>query len=262
MRATSREVPKKGPLNDCTPDFLPEGRKMIQSELAGDCKRGNPHPEGRMLIMRSRKIEDYKKNLKLTSEQREILVGVLLGDAHLETQNRGRTYRVKFEQSEKHKEYLWHLYEVFKNWVLSPPQKKVVKIENKTYVKWWFHTVSHGSFRFYAHQFYREGRKSVPRLIHRWLTPRALAYWFADDGSRKSKDSYAVIFNTQGYEKFEVERLAKVLKEKFQLKVSLRKQKEGWQIYIHGESFPHFKELVEPYLHPSMRYKLVPPSSG
>ena len=212
--------------------------------------------------MRNKRLEDRKKKLKLTPEQREVLVGVLLGDACLETQNRGRTYRIKFEQSDKHREYLWHLYQVFKDWVSTPPQKKMVNIRGKTYIKWWFNTVSHGSFRFYAHQYYGRGRKTIPRLIHRWLTPRALAYWFADDGSRKSRESYALIFNTQGYEKFEVERLQKLLVEKYGLRVSLRKQKEGWQLYIHGESFSRFKELVELYLHPSMRYKLEPPSTG
>ena len=59
--------------------------------------------------MHSKAIEDYKKNLIFTQEQRETLVGVLLGDACLETQNRGRTYRVKFEQSAQHEAYVRHL---------------------------------------------------------------------------------------------------------------------------------------------------------
>ena len=35
--------------------------------------------------MRSRAIEKYKETLSLTSRQRQILVGSLLGDAHLES---------------------------------------------------------------------------------------------------------------------------------------------------------------------------------
>jgi len=53
--------------------------------------------------------------MKLTKTQKQILFGVILGDVHLETQNKGKTYRVKFAQSEKHKEYLFHLYEIFKD---------------------------------------------------------------------------------------------------------------------------------------------------
>lgn len=57
-----------------------------------------------------------KQNLKLTKEQREILIGIILGDAHMESQNSGKTYRVKFAQSGDvaHKAYLDHLYHVFK----------------------------------------------------------------------------------------------------------------------------------------------------
>ena len=206
--------------------------------------------------MRSREIEGYKNRLKLTEEQREVLVGLMLGDAHLETQNGGRTYRLKIEQSERHKAYVMHLYRLFSEWVRTPPQPKVVRSGGHESTNWWFQTLSHGAFRFYAHQFYREGRKIVPPLIHRWLSSRALAYWFMDDGSLKSKQSKGVIFNTQGFTRKEVERLCQVLEEKFSLKAGLRKQREGYQIYISGNSHETFKKLVEPYMIPEMLYKL------
>lgn len=206
--------------------------------------------------MNSKEIELRKQRLKLTREQREILVGLLLGDAHLETQNRGRTYRLKIEQCERHKAYVEHLYEVFKQWVLTPPQPKEKRSHGRESRNWWFQTVSHGAFRFYAHQFYREGRKCVPRLIHRWLTPRALAYWFMDDGSVKSKQSKGVILNTQGYTLREVELLISVLRNRFGLQAKRRRQREGYQIYISGESYERFRELIEPFLIDEMRYKL------
>lgn len=207
--------------------------------------------------MRGKEIEDQKKKLKLTKEQREILVGILLGDAHLETQNGGRTYRVKMEQSDKHKEYLFHLYEIFKEWVLTPPQFRIREYPSgKKSIHWWFQTVSHGAFRFYAHQFYREGKKTVPKLIHRWLKPRSLAYWFMDDGSIKWSKSKAVILNTHAFSHNEIKRLLRTLSEVYQLEVYPRKQKDGVQIVISGKTLHRFLEIVEPYLHPSMRYKL------
>jgi len=60
--------------------------------------------------MRLKEIEDYKKNLKLSSLQREIIVGLALGDGHLETLNEGKTYRLKVEHSLKQREYLDWLY--------------------------------------------------------------------------------------------------------------------------------------------------------
>ena len=51
-----------------------------------------------------------EKKIKLSLLQKEVLFGVILGDAHLETQNNRITYRVKFEQSIKHTAYICLLY--------------------------------------------------------------------------------------------------------------------------------------------------------
>ena len=206
--------------------------------------------------MRSNEIEEKKKKLKLRAEQREILIGLLLGDAHLETQNQGRTYRLKIEQSEQHRPYLFHLYALFREWILTPPRRRLVKSSGRVSFNYCVQTVSHGALRFYAQQFYAGRRKIVPKLIHRWLTPRALTYWFMDDGSLKGSQSKGVIFNTQAFEKADVERLINAISENFGLKAKKRKQKEGYQIYISGESFEEFSRLVEPFLLPEMAYKL------
>ena len=202
--------------------------------------------------MHSRKIERTKSSLKLSDEQREVLVGLLLGDAHLETQNDGKTYRVKFEYSIKHRLYANHLYEIFREWVLTPPQIK----QDKTHNNIWFQTVSHGAFRFYAHQFYDGKNKCVPKLIHHYLTNKSVAYWFMDDGSIKSHESKGVIFNTQYFVKRDVQRLIKCLQNYFDLEASVRKQKDGLQIYISGKSYERFLEIVFPYVHTSMHYKI------
>lgn len=206
--------------------------------------------------MHSNQIENYKKRLKLTKRQREIIIGKLLGDGHLETLDNGRTYRLKIEHSLSQKEYVDWLYQEFKEWVRTPPQIKFQKVNGKIFKKYWFNTLSHGSFRFYAQQFYRDKRKCVPKLIHRWLTPLALAVWFMDDGSIKSKHHKARIINTQSYTKTEVQRLINVLKTKYGIECKLRKQKEGYQILILAESAKRFVEIIKPYLHPSMDYKI------
>lgn len=210
--------------------------------------------------MRSKKIEAQKASLKLTKGQRETLVGVLLGDACLETQNRGRTYRLKIEQSADHESYVRHLREVFGPWVLSGPRRRSKTARTGTpTVSWAFNSVSHAAFRFYAQQFYEQGKKRVPKLIHRWLKPRGLAYWFMDDGSMKSRQSKAVIFNTQGFEPADVERLVDVLASHFDLEAKVRRQKDGNQIFVSGKSFDTFVALVEPYVIPDMRHKLPLP---
>lgn len=202
--------------------------------------------------MYSREIEQRKSSLKLSDLQRETLVGLLLGDAHLETQNRGGTYRLKFEYGAKQRDYANHLYDLFKEWILTPPQMKLDNTHNNI----WFQTVSHQAFRFYAHQFYDERRKCVPKNIHRFLTARSIAYWFMDDGSLKSRDSKGVLFSTHCFEKNEVERLINLLQSSFALDAKERAQKEGSQIYISGKSYERFREIVDPYVIESMRYKI------
>lgn len=209
--------------------------------------------------MRSNTIEKYKKGLKLSRFQREILVGLLLGDATLETQNGGRTYRLKIEQSQNHSHYANHLYQAFQAWVLSPPRTRRVMVGRRVYEKVAFSTVSHPAFRFYAHQFYDDRRKRVPELIHRWLTPAAMAYWFMDDGSIKSRESKGVIFNTQGFSLRNVETLCATLKQKFVLDAEPRRQREGWQIYISGRCFEKLSEIMKPYIIDSMMYKFPQP---
>ena len=60
----------------------------------------------------------------------------------------------------------------------------------------WFKTYSHPEFKFYDDLFYPlqrdpEGgrKKRVPKNIGQFLTARALAYWFMDDGTCKSYKS-------------------------------------------------------------------------
>lgn len=209
--------------------------------------------------MHSREIEEKKKSLRLSPLQIEVLIGTLLGDAHLESQNQGRTYRLKIEHSIKQKSYVDWLYDVFHEWVITAPQEKTKQLSNgSVHTNYWFSTVSHSAFRFFAHQFYdrKTKKKGTPKLIHRWLTPQAIAVWFMDDGSLKSKFHKARILNTQAFKKGDIRRLMEVLENKFHLQCKMRKQKEGYQIMILGESAESFHDLIAPYMHYSMMYKL------
>jgi len=206
--------------------------------------------------MYSKQIETYKKKLRLTKRQREVIVGTLLGDGHLEWQQKGKVPRLLIEHSIKQKDFVDWKYKELKSLVRTPPKIKERAVNSKVYQKYWFRTLSLSSFRFYHHQFYQENKKVVPKLVHKWLTPLALAIWFMDDGSIKSKYHKARIINTQRFKKSDVERLISVLSEKYGVSAKLRKQKEGYQIYLLSETINRFVEIVKPYIIPSMMYKL------
>ena len=208
------------------------------------------------LIMRSKEIEEFKKNLTLTQTQRSLLVGMLLGDGHLETQDHGRTYRLKVEHSTIQKEYVEWLYEQFKSFVRTPPQEKKKLLHGKSHTSYSFSTYSLGAFRFYAQQFYAGRKKVMPKLIEKLINPLALAIWFMDDGSCKSERHSTYIIHALGYNKNNLELVKKVFQEKFGIAIGIHKQYDRWRIYVYSDSAMKFRKLIEPYVIPSLKYKL------
>ena len=61
------------------------GKKILKTDIIG-------------LGPNSNKVKEYKNSLiKLSNIQKEAAIGLLLGDASLQSQNEGKTYRIKFE---------------------------------------------------------------------------------------------------------------------------------------------------------------------
>ncbi len=206
--------------------------------------------------MNTKEIRELKKTLTLNDVQRSILVGTLLGDGHLETQDKGKTYRLKIEHQVAQRDYLEWIHDQFKEWIPGGIRSRVKK-NGYGYVL--FDTYSHGAFRFYAQQFYPHGKKEIPKLINKLLDPMALAIWFMDDGSWKSNRHNTFIIHTLGYSKKDLESVQKALKKKFELETSLHAQKgKYWRLYIKSESAERFRDLIEPYTSqiPSMQNKM------
>jgi hypothetical protein len=62
----------------------------------------------------SKLLKQYKESLeKLSKVQWEAAIGLILGDASLQTQNKGKTYRMKFEWGNKHKVYFGYAGDLF-----------------------------------------------------------------------------------------------------------------------------------------------------
>lgn len=191
----------------------------------------------------------------MNEKQRSIMVGTLLGDGHLETQNQGRTYRLKIEHSIKQKDYTDWFYQNFKSWVNDAPKEKNKVVRGKTYTNYYFQTRSVGEFRFYGQIFYdKDGKKVIPDFINKLLSPLTLAVWFMDDGSYKSKQHKALILNTQCFSKGDLKLLIDAFDKRFNIEAKLRTQKEGYQLIIPRPE--KFIELILPYLRKEFYYKL------
>lgn len=208
--------------------------------------------------MNSKFIDEFRSRINLNKKQKDIVVGLMLGDGCLESQNNGRTYRLKIEQSLLHKNYVDWLYGKFKNLVLTEPREKTKNIRDEIYHNYGFQTISCGNLRFFAQQFYDQnsGKKKIPKFIGTLLTPLALAIWFMDDGQIKSKKHRALLINSQCFSKKDLRLLLRVLKDKFEINATLKKERTGYRIYLLSSTISNFLNLINSYIHPSMRYKL------
>jgi glycine betaine/choline ABC-type transport system substrate-binding protein len=81
-----------------------------------------------------------------------------------------------------------------------------------------------------------------------------------DDGGKldynKNSKNQSVVLNTQSFTEEEVLQMVKELSIKFNLNCEIRSNKGKKIIVISAESFPTFKQIIEPYIHPKMAYKL------
>jgi hypothetical protein len=68
------------------------------------------------------RTEKLKLKLKLTIELEEILFGLMLGDLHAERRKANHNTRIQFKQSIKNKDYIEHLYALFKPYCNSNPK--------------------------------------------------------------------------------------------------------------------------------------------
>jgi hypothetical protein len=195
-------------------------------------------------------LENLKsKNITISPYQKEILYGILLGDASLASENGGRTYRLRLVQSKNHKDYFDHLVFNFEGFGKTPPK---LNLANNTY---YWNSLQSGSFRFYGHEFYNQidenkFEKKVPANVARWLTPRAATYWFLDDGSAKDKKTTTAIrFCTDSFSHSDVERLAEGLEQNFDVKTSIYENRPNqYRIYCKAPSVSSFWDKVMPVL--------------
>lgn len=195
-----------------------------------------------------------KNSFKLTELQRAVLVGTLLGDGGLRF--RGKDCRLHVKHSLTQISLVSYKRDVFASITSMKTRIFKQKVGKKNYNFAEFVTLTHPFFTDYYHQFYRSGRKIVPKNIKQSLIdPLSLAIWLMDDGAAE----YAgVSLQTHSFTEAEVKKLIRVLKENFKLKATKRLNKGKWIIYFPKSVLPKLEILVRQYLLLEFHYKIEP----
>lgn len=200
-------------------------------------------------------LRNQKASLKMTDRQKQILVGMLLGDAHLERQRGALTARLKIEHSVAQSAYVEWKFREWRDWVRTPPRERVRRNRLGTFsTNIGFTTLSHVELEEYRVHFYRDRRKVIP--VNLELSPLSMAVWFMDDGSRKSSQCRGLYLNTQSFTASEVALLQAVISRDVGVETTMRRQRDGLQLYVPASSTSDMAAYIANDLLPSMKYKL------
>ena len=194
----------------------------------------------------------------------EIIIGLLLGDGHIQKRSITGNARFIYAQSSlrlHHLNYFNHIFNLFKSFLskdfILKDRKFLDKRTNKSYSSVSFATLSLPCFNYYRSLFYNSDNiKVIPMNIETLLTPRGLAYYIMDDGSLQNKGLH---LNTYGFTSEDVLRLKHTLENMFgvnSLKCSIHKHQNGDRIYIWEESMNCLRSNIAQFMHKDMLYKL------
>jgi hypothetical protein len=209
----------------------------------------------------------------LSSEQKAIILGNLLGDGHLQLAPNTLKARLKFTHSIAQREYVEWEYKKL-GWLCEKVKQPYETVTKKGYHECIAYTSYEPQLLEYHQLFYRpstkRGRrfeKFVPENLSSYLTdPTSLMVWYLDDGTRRP-DGGACRLATQGFTYSEQEILQDCLKKNFNIQSKIEPvidpQKEVVQYNLailtregHADKFLKlFDQRVLKEI-PSMKYKV------
>jgi len=216
-------------------------------------------------------LNDYKEDyrlLNLPKYLKSVLIGLLLSDVGLERSSITSFVRLNVIMSIKNFSYLFHLYNLFEPYINNDIQiLDINKIndrirERKIYTTVRFKTVSLPHFLYYYDLFYKEDKvkngwiKTISDELKNNFDSIALAHLIMGDGNYL-KDRNIIRLYTNSFDKNGVILLSNIIKENLQIdnKV-IHDRKDQYIIIIEKNSLNLTTDLVLPYMHPSMYYKL------
>lgn len=196
---------------------------------------------------------------KLPNYQQGVIVGLLLSDGWLSYASANNKYpRFGFEQAFSQSSYVWWVFGIFSHYCYSLPRFKTKNRNNIQTSSVTFATRSMPCLVEFFNDFYLNGKKVVPENIYHRLAPVSLAHLIMGDGTAVSG---GIRICTDSFTVKDVVRLINVLIIKYRLKCTLHMSDNKPRIFISSKSMDLLTSIINPYIIPSMKYKLLRQSS-
>jgi hypothetical protein len=151
--------------------------------ILGELKKFSNSKDSKLEVeekYKKKRLKNFeRKRFNLTKEIEEILIGLLLGDLCAQKRSMKGNTNLHFEQSIVHRDYIFHLFELFKDYCRSEPKisnRLPDKRTGRIYTRIQFTSYSLPCFNDLYYMFYNKGKKIVPLNIKELLTPLSLAF--------------------------------------------------------------------------------------
>ena len=211
--------------------------------------------------MNTSKYSPVVKQIPLSKECIEIIVGMLFGDGHLSKP--AKNARIQLTHGEPQKFYIEHKAELLKDICPQGVKKKFIfdKRNAKFYPSYTVTTFTNETLTELYKLFYPQRKKKISREVLKLLTPKAIAYWYMDDGGlgkyrhengRVDVDLYLNTYMTDEEHKLIIE----YFKVNYGIEFRLNKNHGGYRLRIGKKQARTFVKLVEPYILPEFQYKI------
>lgn len=190
--------------------------------------------------------------IKIPNNLLSVFIGIILSDANLSKSNKGDA-RLQFKQTIKHIDYFYFVFFKLSHYCSNVPNTTKTIVQNKEHIGISFTTRSLPCITELYNIFYKENKKIVPYELFDLMTWEVLAHWIMGDGTYNS----GVRIQTDSFTVQEVVFIINVLMIKFNLDCSLHYQKGKPILYIKSKSLKKNLHNLLPYMHESMKYKVL-----
>lgn len=200
------------------------------------------------------KLPLVQDNIELTSFQKEVLTGTLLGDSTVRyVHSQCRHPNLTFSHTERHFEYFLKKYEIFNSLLSTYVKRKNIKHGYKSSRSYYQATGRNlKCLKSYRDIFYPSGTKIIPvSFLEKEFSECSLAYLFMDDGNSAGR---TINLSLHCFELPNLKDFVELLFKKFNLEFTIKADKT---FYLRQRSAETFYNLVKNNITECMKYKLA-----